>query len=76
MEEIKFSNHQRGSPNRDTSHHAHDPYWKRAHRDWRVWVGVVLMLAAMMIYLMTDDLAWGPHIQPQPPSSSAPAKQP
>ena len=74
MDEIKLSNHQRGSPNRDTVHHGHSPYWTHAHRDWRVWVGVVLMLAAMIIYLMTDDLAWGPHIQPQPPLPGAVAK--
>jgi hypothetical protein len=42
------------------------PYWMRAHRDWRVWVGVVLMLAAMIIYLLTGDLAWRPRVQPQP----------
>jgi hypothetical protein len=34
----------------------HRPYWKRAHRDWRMWVGVILMLASMLIYLMTGDL--------------------
>jgi hypothetical protein len=25
------------------------------------------MLAAMVVYLMTNDLAWGPHIQSQQP---------
>jgi hypothetical protein len=49
----------------ETKHNV--PYWTRAHRDWRVWLGVILMLAAMMVYLMTGDLAWGPHIQPQQP---------
>ncbi len=48
------SHHQHGDPN---SGSVHRPYWTRAHRDWRVWVGVVLMLAAMMVYLMTNDLA-------------------
>ena len=44
----------------------HDgPYWTRAHRDWRVWIGVILMLTAMSVYLMTDDFAWGPHIHPR-----------
>ena len=27
------------------------------HRDWRIWVGVILMLAAMALYLMSNDLA-------------------
>jgi len=47
----------------ETKHNG--PYWTRAHRDWRVWVGVILMLAAMSIYLMTGDFAWGPHIHPR-----------
>jgi type II secretory pathway component PulM len=46
--------------------HGHSaPYWTRAHRDWRVWVGVVLMLALMIVYLLSDDLAWRPHLQTQ-----------
>jgi hypothetical protein len=73
MNETQHSNHQHGDPNGGGVHH-NRPYWTRAHRDWRVWVGVVLMLAAMMIYLMTGDLAWGPHIQPKPPLSGAVAK--
>jgi hypothetical protein len=56
----------------ETKHNG--PYWMRAHRDWRVWAGVVLMLAAMIVYLMTDDLAWGPHMHSQQPISSAAGK--
>jgi hypothetical protein len=63
------SSHQHGTPARDSIHHDPDPYWKRAHRDWRVWLGVVLMLAAMLIYLMTCDLSWRPRVQPQQPLS-------
>jgi len=22
------------------SHHGHIPYWKRAHHDWRFWIGL------------------------------------
>jgi hypothetical protein len=74
MNELKHSPHQHGDPNGGTVHQGHRPYWTRAHRDWRVWIGVILMLAAMITYLMTNDLAWGPHIQPQPPLSGAAAK--
>jgi hypothetical protein len=49
-------------------HHHHVPYWKRAHTDWRFWVGVVLMLAAMIVYVLSDDLAWQPSSQEPPPS--------
>src|ERR1035441_5019093 len=31
----------------ERGHHEHRPYWKRAHHDWRFWVALVLMLAAM-----------------------------
>jgi hypothetical protein len=74
MNEIKHTHQQYGDPKIERVDHAHRPYWQRAHRDWRVWVGVVLMLAAMMIYLMSDDLAWRPRLQPQPPLSSAVGK--
>ena len=47
-------------------HHEHRPYWKRAHHDWRFWVALVLMLAAMLIYVMTDDLSIAPHIRARP----------
>ncbi len=39
------------------------PYWRRMHHDWRVWVGLVLMLAAITIYILSEDLAWLPHLQ-------------
>ncbi len=35
---------------------------KRLHKDWRVWVAVILMLAAMIIYVLSLDdslLAFG-----------------
>jgi hypothetical protein len=46
------------------------PYWKRAHHDWRFWVALVLMLMAMFIYLMTDDLSIIPHIHTRSAQSS------
>jgi hypothetical protein len=36
----------------------HGPYWLRAHRDWRFWAVVWLMLLAMAVYVFTNDLAW------------------
>jgi hypothetical protein len=53
---------------------ARRPYWTRAHRDWRVWVGVAVMLTALAIYLMSFDLALRPRTQPQPPLSGTVAK--
>jgi hypothetical protein len=46
---------------------SHHPYWRRAHRDWKLWVVVLLMLGAMAVYLTSNDLSVQPH---------APATQP
>ena len=43
--------------------HNSGPYWKRAHHDWRFWVGVVLMLVAMTIYVGTNNLSSVPSGQ-------------
>ena len=70
MNELKRTHHRDEEPNRDNVHHGPRPYWKRAHRDWRFWVAVVLMFAAMIIYVMSDDLAGWTHSQPQRPAST------
>ena len=67
MSKRKHNHHGNEGSNGNRPHDDHRPYWKRAHRDWRLYVVVFLMLAAMIIYLMTDDLAWGPPGEPQPP---------
>ena len=46
---------------RESVHPGHYPYWKRAHHDWRFWLGVALMLAVIGIYVVSDDLAFLPH---------------
>jgi len=46
---------------KDNGRHGPGPYWKRAHHDWRFWVGMVLMLAAITIYVLSDDLAFLPR---------------
>lgn len=55
MDEMKHSHY------RDTIHHAHRPYWKRAHRDWRFWVAVLFIFAALTIFVVSDDLALVPR---------------
>ena len=37
------------------------PYWQRAHTDWRFWIGVALMFLAMIVYVLSGDLAWTPR---------------
>ena len=36
------------------------------HHDWRFWGALILMLAAMVIYVVTEDFAWLPRNQPPP----------
>ena len=55
-----------GGANGGNLQHSERPYWKRAHRDWRIWVLVLLMLVCMGIYLMTGDLRWGFGGSPRP----------
>ena len=44
--------------------HPHRPYWKRAHTDWRFWVAVFFIFAALGIYVVTVDLSLVPRSQP------------
>jgi hypothetical protein len=45
----------------------------RAHKDWRFLAVVFLMLAAMVIYVSTANLAWRPRFRwPQNTASQAP----
>jgi hypothetical protein len=60
----------RSSDNHKQPHH-HGPLWKRLHRDWRAWVAVLLMLAAMFAYVMSDDEALQPGGKIQQPMPAA-----
>jgi len=72
MPELKHSSHQHGTPARESVHHEPDPYWKRAHHDWRVWVGLFFMFAAITIYVLSNNLSFFPRGQPQQvPSTGA-----
>jgi hypothetical protein len=35
--------------------------WGRIHHSPLFWLGVILCLAAIMIYVLSDDLSWLPH---------------
>jgi hypothetical protein len=48
-----------GSKPRDHAHPRHH-FWKHAHQDWRVWIAVILMLALIMVYVLTDSLSLRP----------------
>jgi hypothetical protein len=38
------------------------PYWRRAHMDWRAWVAVTFLFAAIAIYVVTVDLSIVPRL--------------
>jgi hypothetical protein len=44
--------------------HGDGPYWKRAHRDWRFWLGLTLMLVAITVFALSDNLALIPRGYP------------
>ena len=56
MNEIKHGSNPYDHPDNSANLHDARPYWKRAHRSVGFWVAVILMLAAMAIYVMSDDL--------------------
>ncbi len=70
-----MSNHQKGWHHRD--HHANPPErenraaWRRAHKDWRLWVIVGLMLLGILTYVMTMDEAVQPGGKVQEPVPAA-----
>lgn len=68
MNHSKHKQHQHSNSKGNTHSHGHPPYLKRAHRDWRTYVAVILMLAGMVVYLMTMDLSEQPADTTQPPA--------
>jgi hypothetical protein len=59
-----------GSPGENahsTSPKLPDAYWKRAHHDWRFWVGFFFMMLAIAIYVLSEDLSLVPHFRTRPP---------
>ena len=40
----------------------HAPDWRHVHHTMTFWIGVVLCLAAIVIYLWSDDLSWRPIV--------------
>jgi len=48
-----------GSNPRDHAH-PRQHYLRRAHRDWRLWAAVILMLAMVLVYVMSNSLSLRP----------------
>jgi len=73
MSTTKHNVESEGAKPRDHDHPRHH-FWKTAHRDWRVWVAVMLMLAMILVYVMTDNLSLRPgnHAIQQTPAANSP----
>ena len=65
MSENKRSHRHHGERGHNSDHQDRRPYWTRAHHDWKFWVALSLMLAAMVIYVMSENLSFRPHRQVQ-----------
>jgi hypothetical protein len=70
MSDNRHSVETQGMKPRDHEHPRHH-FWKRAHRDWRVWAAVVLMLAMIGVYVMTNDFSLRPGRDAGPPTPAA-----
>jgi hypothetical protein len=54
---VNYGQHGNEGPGRDSFSRGHGPYWKRVRHDWRFWVGRFLMMTAIAIYVVSDNLA-------------------
>ena len=68
MSETGHSPHQHGTPARPSIRHE-PPYWKRAHKSWIFWVALFLMLVAITIFVMSNNLSFIPLGTRTPPQS-------
>jgi len=73
VSEIIHGHHRHESGDGEVVAPVERPYWTRAHRDWRVWVALFFCLAAIAIYVLSNDLSFFPsgvRQQPEPISSA------
>ena len=59
MNESQRLHHGNEGPDPESIRHPQieSPYWRRAHLDWRFWIALVLMFAAITIYVLSDSLS-------------------
>lgn len=61
MSEGKHPDHHHAETGPVMPHSQKDAYWKRAHKDWKFWVGVVAIAIAIAVYVLSLDLSTVPH---------------
>ncbi len=73
MSEREERGHHREHESQSQKDHGPNPaFWRRAHKDWRVWIAVALMLLAMLVYLMSMDERFQPGGKVKDPVPAAP----
>ena len=70
MHANKHDSESEGSKPRDHDHPSQQRVW-HAHRDWRIWLAVLLMLALVGVYVMTNNLSLRPGQRPTQPTPAA-----
>jgi hypothetical protein len=70
MNEMEHAHKPHGDPNGGSNHPGGRPYWKRPHRDWRVWIAAICILAAMIIYITSNDMRGWPNGRTLPAPNS------
>jgi hypothetical protein len=65
MSENKHDHHRQEREEHNKKHYDDKPYWKRIHHTWSFWIFLFLMLAAIIYYMLSDNLSLRPRIQPQ-----------
>jgi hypothetical protein len=57
MPEGKHPDHHHDDTGPREPHVQRKPYWQRAHKDWKFWVGATAIGVAIVVYVMTLDLS-------------------
>jgi hypothetical protein len=63
MSESNHHHHPQKGPHPKEDQQQSVPYWKRAHHDWRFWVAVFFIFAALAVYVSTFGLSLVPRQQ-------------
>lgn len=69
MNANKHNSQSEGSNPRNHDHPSRHVW--HAHQDWRIWLAVLLMLALVAVYVMTNSLSLRPGQQPTGPTPAA-----
>jgi hypothetical protein len=73
MPDTKQDRHPHGISEGESDQQIKAAYWRRARRDWRIWIAVFLVCVGMFIYVTSGGFAFLPHGL-KPPASSAVGK--